>query len=66
MVWLRPFGLLLALTDRSTGLHLTPEGYRVLYHEMMVLIAKTWPDQLPEKLPMILPAWNDLEAWSRL
>lgn len=48
------------------GLHLTPDGYRVLYHQLMALISDTWPDQLPEKLPMVLPAWNELEAWKDL
>lgn len=32
----------------------------------MALIANTWPDQLPEQLPMVLPAWSDLEAWKDL
>ena len=50
----------------SDGLHLTPDGYRVLYHQLMALISDTWPDQLPEKLPMVLPAWNELEAWKDL
>ncbi|GAB7327842.1 hypothetical protein MBLNU13_g11634t1 [Cladosporium sp. NU13] len=50
----------------SDGLHLTPDGYRVLYHQLMALIADTWPDQLPEQLPMVLPAWNELEAWKDL
>lgn len=45
------------------GLHLTPDGYRVLFHEVMATIAKTWPDQLPENLPMVLPAWDDPDAW---
>ncbi|KAM0716268.1 hypothetical protein Q7P37_007713 [Cladosporium fusiforme] len=49
----------------SDGLHLTPKGYEVLYHELMDLIAKTWPDQTPERLPMasVFPDWKDLEAW---
>ena len=52
--------------DIVLGLHLTPDGYRVLYHQLMALISDTWPDQLPEKLPMVLPAWNELEAWKDL
>jgi hypothetical protein len=52
--------------DWFLGLHLTPDGYRVLYHQLMALISDTWPDQLPEKLPMVLPAWNELEAWKDL
>jgi len=45
------------------GIHFGPVGYDVLFHEMMRLIAKTWPDQTPQELPMPLPVWNDLEAW---
>jgi hypothetical protein len=29
----------------------------------MNVVAEQWPDQMPEKLPMVLPAWNDEEAW---
>lgn len=47
----------------SDGLHFTGEGYRVLYEEMMSLIERTWPDQMPERLPMWMPAWDDGEAW---
>lgn len=52
--------------DRISGLHLTPDGYRVLFHELMTVVAKTWPDQLPEKLPMVLPGWSDEDAWTKL
>ncbi|KAF2732116.1 SGNH hydrolase [Polyplosphaeria fusca] len=45
------------------GLHFNPAGYDVLFQEMQKLIAATWPDQVPEKLPMVLPAWNDAVAW---
>jgi hypothetical protein len=27
------------------------------------VIAERWPDQLPDKLSMVLPAWNDAEGW---
>ncbi|CAO2651372.1 Nn.00g039420.m01.CDS01 [Neocucurbitaria sp. VM-36] len=46
------------------GLHFEPEGYRVLFQELMKVIAEQWPDQIPEKLPMVFPAWNDQEAWT--
>lgn len=46
-----------------TGLHFSPEGYRVVYDELMALIAHTWPDQVPEDLPFVLPAWNDVASW---
>lgn len=29
----------------------------------MKVIAEKWPDQTPDKLPMVLPAWNDPAAW---
>ncbi|KAI9927673.1 hypothetical protein ASPWEDRAFT_176155 [Aspergillus wentii DTO 134E9] len=45
------------LTD---GLHLTPDGYRVLYKLVMETIRANWSDQDPEKLPMVFPGW--LEA----
>jgi lysophospholipase L1-like esterase len=51
-----------SLTAR-TGLHLNPAGYDILFQELMKVIAETWPAQSPDKLPMVLPAWNDAEAW---
>jgi hypothetical protein len=29
----------------------------------MKVIASQWPDQMPAKLSMVLPPWNDPEAW---
>jgi hypothetical protein len=29
----------------------------------MKVIVEMWPDQTPDKLPMVLPPWNDAEAW---
>lgn len=49
-----------------TGLHLNPSAYKVLFDALMALIAKTWPDQMPERLPMALPAWDDPDAWKDL
>lgn len=51
------------LTVDCLGLHLTPDGYRVLYDALMDAISKTGPDLLPERLPMVLPDWKDVEAW---
>ncbi|KAH7063823.1 SGNH hydrolase-type esterase domain-containing protein [Paraphoma chrysanthemicola] len=45
------------------GLHFNPAGYDVFYQEIRKVIAETWPDQTPEKLPMVLPPWNDADAW---
>ncbi|KAF9691721.1 hypothetical protein EKO04_010354 [Ascochyta lentis] len=45
------------------GLHFHPAGYEILYQEVIKLIAQRWPDQVAEKLPTVLPGWNDEEAW---
>ncbi|ORY02562.1 SGNH hydrolase-type esterase domain-containing protein [Clohesyomyces aquaticus] len=46
------------------GLHFSPSGYTILLEEMMKVIAAEWPEQLPQKLPTVLPIWNDTEAWT--
>jgi hypothetical protein len=48
----------------TTGLHLNPSGYNVLFDEVMAAVERTWPDQLPENLRMVLPAWDDPKAWA--
>ncbi len=30
----------------------------------MKLIENFWPEQLPEKLPYVLPAWDDGPEWA--
>lgn len=45
------------------GLHFTRTGYEVLFAELMALIKRTWPDQMPEALPFVLPRWDDTDAW---
>ncbi|OCL09250.1 SGNH hydrolase [Glonium stellatum] len=45
------------------GLHFNPMGYQILYDELMKLIAKQWPDQLPDNLPYVLPRWNEPSEW---
>ena len=47
----------------SPGLHMNPAGYQILYDELINVISHNWPDQLPGKLPMVLPPWNDEVAW---
>lgn len=43
----------------SAGLHLTPAGYRIVYGEVLKVIRENWPDQDPEKLQFVFPAWVD-------
>ncbi|ATY64775.1 GDSL Lipase Acylhydrolase family [Cordyceps militaris] len=46
------------------GLHFTPEAYEIFYEEVIKVISTTWPDEMPEKLPYIIPAWDDGAAWA--
>ena len=47
---------LLGLDDADdVGLHLAPEGYRVVYREVMKTIRENWPDQDAEELPLVFP-----------
>lgn len=36
----------------------------VFYEEVKKAIADTWPDQMPEQLPYVLPAWDNKAAWA--
>jgi len=45
------------------GLHFSGEGYKVLYGELMALVERTWPEEMPGRLAMRLPAWDDTQAW---
>ncbi|KAF1847661.1 SGNH hydrolase [Cucurbitaria berberidis CBS 394.84] len=45
------------------GLHFQPEGYVILFQEVMKTIAEQWPDQMPEKLSTVFPGWNDEDEW---
>jgi lysophospholipase L1-like esterase len=58
-----PFQCSTAGADSPTGLHFNPAGYDILFQELMKHIAERWPDQMPDVLDMVLPRWNDAEAW---
>ncbi|KAK5127859.1 hypothetical protein LTR85_004976 [Meristemomyces frigidus] len=45
------------------GLHFSGEGYKVLYGELMALIERTWPEEMPSRLKLRLPAWDDGKTW---
>ncbi|KAI7270349.1 hypothetical protein KC345_g7459 [Hortaea werneckii] len=48
------------------GVHLTGEGNRVLFEELVALVNRTWPELDAEKLGFDLPYWGDGEAWAHL
>ncbi|KAH0373313.1 GDSL lipase/acylhydrolase family protein, partial [Aureobasidium melanogenum] len=45
------------------GLHLNPEGYEIIYRELMKLISEKLPEHAPDSIPYVLPSWDDAEAW---
>jgi len=49
----------------ADGLHFSGDGYRLLFFELMTLIERTWPDQMPSRLPGRLPAWDYQPAWKK-
>ncbi|KAI7533000.1 hypothetical protein KC331_g13287 [Hortaea werneckii] len=48
------------------GVHLTGEGNRVLFSELVALVNRTWPELDAEGLGFDLPYWGDGEAWRHL
>lgn len=48
----------LMLTTLSLGLHFNPEGYRVMYDELLSVIRERLPDHRPENLPSVYPHWE--------
>jgi lysophospholipase L1-like esterase len=47
------------------GLHLEPEGYEIIYRELMKLITEKLPEYAPDNLSYVLPSWDDAEAWKQ-
>jgi len=36
-----------------------PAGYRIVYDQVLKVIRANWPEQAPEKLPMVFPSWGE-------
>lgn len=49
------------LTD---GLHLTPEGYRIVSEELIHTIQTQLPDLYPDNIPLTLPIWTEASVES--
>ncbi|RMD43353.1 hypothetical protein DV735_g1739, partial [Chaetothyriales sp. CBS 134920] len=47
------------LTD---GLHLSSQGYQLLWVELKALIESELSSEVPERLPMVYPSWSDVLA----
>ncbi len=45
--------------ELTEGLHFLPAAYRLMYEFMMELIRNQWPDQDPENMSHVFPAWNE-------
>ncbi|GAB1734795.1 hypothetical protein NU195Hw_g9317t1 [Hortaea werneckii] len=48
---------------QDDGVHLSAEGSRVLFGELMTVIDKHYPELMPSALRMQVPAWDDVHAW---
>ena len=46
------------------GLHLTRAGYEVLFEQLMWVIGRRWPAEVPEALGFVYPTWDDEGAWT--
>jgi lysophospholipase L1-like esterase len=44
----------------SDGLHFTAEAYSIMFQELMKVMYEKLPEQTPEQMPMVFPAWSDL------
>ena len=44
------------LTD---GLHFRPEAYRIMYEELMALVGREWPDEVPEEVEFVYKPWRE-------
>lgn len=42
----------------SVGLHFNPRAYKILSDEMIEVMTQHWPDQTPDTLPFVQPAWE--------
>jgi len=49
----------------TDGVHLSGQGYRVIFDALMELIKNTWPDETPENLRLTFPLWNEFSNWER-
>ncbi|KAF8325441.1 SGNH hydrolase-type esterase domain-containing protein [Cantharellus anzutake] len=45
----------------SDGLHLTKDGYKMVFDALMETIKTSYPELTPEKLPHVFPCWDQLD-----
>ncbi|KAE8163284.1 GDSL Lipase/Acylhydrolase family protein [Aspergillus tamarii] len=43
----------------TDGLHLTGKAYKIEFDAVMEVIERNWPDQIPEKLEMVVEDWRE-------
>ncbi|KAJ4356397.1 uncharacterized protein N0V89_004430 [Didymosphaeria variabile] len=46
------------------GLHFNPAAYQILLEEFLKALREQTPELSPENIPLLLPLWNDAEAWA--
>lgn len=45
----------------SDGIHYTPKAYEILYEELVATISASFPDLLPDNLPLVFPYYLDID-----
>ncbi|KAJ5619152.1 hypothetical protein N7510_003136 [Penicillium lagena] len=48
-----------SLTDTLIGLHLSPEGYKLVFDEVLNAIKANYPDLDPDKMEYVFPTWEE-------
>ena len=43
----------------ADGLHFRPEAYRIMYEELMALIGREWPGEVPEEVGFVYKPWGE-------
>ncbi|WPK24373.1 hypothetical protein PUMCH_001644 [Australozyma saopauloensis] len=44
------------------GIHFSPQAYRIMYDELLKVIAKNYPELVAENLPMYFPAYDAMDS----
>jgi len=42
------------------GLHFSPEAYDMMREELMRVIAEHYPEEMPDRLPLVFPEWDQV------
>lgn len=52
-----------ACANHHVGSHLSADGYKVVFEELMAVILRKWSKHGPQNLQYVFPVWGDNAAW---